>query len=92
MAVRINRDGTNAESMDKDAAAAEEDEGGGGGRPGSKKGFWSVEFDSFKGESAVDEAEEDDDGPLDSGGSKDGTGFDKSLGNELHGDKDGFWS
>jgi hypothetical protein len=34
LAVRINKDGTNADSMDKDAA---DDDGSGGGGPGSKK-------------------------------------------------------
>jgi hypothetical protein len=38
-AVRINNDGTKAESIEKDAAAAVDDEGGGGGGTGSKNDF-----------------------------------------------------
>ncbi len=86
-AVLINNDGTNAESIDKDAAAADDDGGGGG----SKNGCWSDGIDSFNGEFAADE-DEDEEEVFDSRGSEDGIGFDKSLGKELHGDKEDFWS
>ncbi len=71
--------------MDKD------DDGSGGGGPGSKKSCWSVDVDSFKGEFAVDEAE-DEEGVLDSNASEYEIGFDGSLGKELHGDKEDFCS
>ncbi len=46
-----------------------------------------MDVDSFKGEFAVDEAE-DEEGVLDSNE----IGFDGSLGKELHGDKEDFCS
>ncbi len=87
----MSKDGTKAESIDRDAAAAVDDEGGGGGGTGSRNDFWSVGVDSFRGELVVDEAEEDE-GDLDSSGSEDGIGLERSFGKELHGDNEGFWS
>lgn len=83
-AVRMSRDGTKAESMDNDEAVDDEDGGG-----GSRNEFCSVEVDSFNGELAVEEAEEDE-GVLDSKGSYNGAGFDRSFGKELHGDNEDF--
>ena len=87
----MSNDGTKAESMESDAAAAVDDEaGGGGGGTGRRNDLCSAGVDSFSGELAVDE--DDDDEDLDSSGSEDGIGLERSFGKELHGDREGFWS
>lgn len=79
LAVRMRSDGTNADSIDNDAAADDEDEGSGGGGTGSRKDFWSIEDKSLIGELATDESAEwdDDNGLFDSKRSDDDIGFDE---------------
>lgn len=69
-AVRINNDGTNAESIDRDDGGVvvdvdEDVASDGGGGIGSKNGCCSDAVGSFKGELATDEAA-DEDGVFDS--------------------------